>query len=259
MGQASGLRGPPRLRSGFARSRPNRLAATIHKPDCPPLGRPTRRAAVVLALLVLAFACAPAVACADGDPASDVLIDQDAFLPWDAGANAAQQGQLGAVLAAAARSGYPIRVAIIPSSSDLGSIAELWGRPQTYARFLDVELSDAYQGRVLVVMPNGFGLASTMRLLPAEQQVIAQVPPPRTRSELTTDAEATITKLATAAGHPFHTSAVPASAPARPSSGSGGAVPLIVFILGAVMIAVAWAASLRGRPLRLRGRHQPAG
>ncbi len=231
----------------------------MHKLDCPPLARPTRRAAVALALLVLAFACAPGVARADGDPASDVLIDQDAFLPWDAGATAAQQGQLGAVLAAAARSGYPIRVAIIPSSSDLGSITQLWGRPQTYARFLDVELSDAYQGRVLVVMPNGFGLASTMRLLPAEQEVIARLPPPRTRSELTTAAQTTIAKLAAAAGHPFHTSAVPVSAPARPGSGAGGAVPLIVFILGALMIAVAWAASLRGRPLRPLGRREATG
>ncbi len=218
-----------------------------------------RRAAVALALVAVVLAGAPGLAWADGDPASDVLIDQAAFLPWDAGATTAQQAQLGAVLRAAGRSGYAIRVAIIASSSDLGSITELWGQAQTYARFLDVELSDAYQGRVLVVMPNGFGLASTSRLLPAEQEVIAQAPPPRTRSELAAAAEATIAKLAAAAGHPLHTSAVPASAPARPGSGAGGAVPLIVFILGAVMIAVAWTASLRGRPLRLRGRHQPAG
>jgi hypothetical protein len=217
-----------------------------------------RRAAVALAIVVFALAGAPGVAWADGDPASDVLIDQAAFLPWDAGATTAQQAQLGAVLRAAARSGYAIRVAIIASSSDLGSITQLWGQPQTYARFLDVELSEAYQGRVLVVMPNGFGLASTMRLLPAEQEVVAQAPPPRTRSELTTAAEATIAKLAAAAGHPLRTSAVPVSAPARPGSGAGGAVPLIVFIIGALMIAVAWAASLRGRPLRLGGRHQPA-
>jgi hypothetical protein len=218
-----------------------------------------RRAAVALAWVVFALAGAPGVAWADGDPASDVLIDQAAFLPWDAGATTSQQAQLGAVLRAAAKSGYAIRVAIIASSSDLGSITALWGQPQAYARFLDVELSEAYQGRVLVVMPNGFGLASTTRLLPAEQEVVAQAPPPRTRSELTTAAEATIAKLAAAAGHPFHTAAVPASAPARPSSGAGGAVPLIVFIIGALMIAVAWGASLRGRPLRLGGRHQPAG
>jgi hypothetical protein len=217
-----------------------------------------RRATVALALLVMALAGAPGLAWADGDPASDVLIDQAAFLPWDAGATTAQQAQLGAVLRAAAKNGYAIRVAIIASSSDLGSITALWGKPQAYARFLDVELSEAYQGRVLVVMPNGFGLASTTHLLPAEQQAVAQAPPPRTRSELTTAAEAAIAKLAAAAGHPLGTSTAPVSAPARPGS-SGGAAPLIVFIIGALMIATAWAASLRGRPLRLRGRHQPAG
>jgi hypothetical protein len=230
----------------------------MHKLDCLPSGRPMRRATVALALVVLALAGAPGVAWADGDPASDVLIDQAAFVPADGG-TAAQEAQLGTVLAAAARSGYPIRVAIIASSADLGSITQLWDQPQTYARFLDVELSLAFRGPVLVVMPNGFGLASTTRLLPAEQDVIAQAPPPRTRSELTTAAEATIAKLAAAAGHPLDTSAVPASAPARPGSRAGGAVPLIVFIIGALMIAVAWAASLRGRPLRLPGRHQPAG
>jgi hypothetical protein len=214
-----------------------------------------RRAAVALALVVFALAGAPGVAWADGDPASDVLIDQAAFLPFDAGATTTQQAQLGDVLAAAARSGYPIRVAIIASAADLGSITALWGHPQAYARFLDVELTYAFRGPVLVVMPDGFGLSSVVRLPPAELELIAKAPPPRTKSGLITAAEATIAKLAAAAGHPFRTSALPVSAPARPGSGAGGAVPLIVFIIGALMIAAAWAASLRGRPL---GRHEPA-
>ena len=218
-----------------------------------------RRAAVAAALLALALAGAPGVALADGDPASDVLIAQDAFLPWDAGATSAQQAQLGAVLGAAAHSGYAIRVAIIASQADLGSITQLWGQPEAYAKFLDVELSYGFQGRVLVVMPNGFGLAATTPLLPAELAVITGAQPPRARSALTTAAETTIAKLAAAAGHPLHTSALPVSAPARPGSRTDGPIPLIAFLLGAAMIAISWAASLRARPLRLPGSRQPAG
>ena len=53
--------------------------------------------------------------------------------------------------------GFPIRVAIIASRSDLGAITGLWLKPRAYARFLGLELSLAYTGRLLVVMPNGFG------------------------------------------------------------------------------------------------------
>jgi cytochrome oxidase Cu insertion factor (SCO1/SenC/PrrC family)/thiol-disulfide isomerase/thioredoxin len=51
----------------------------------------------------------------------------------------------------------PIRVAIISHRSDLGAITGLWHRPQAYAHFLGYELSLAYKGELVVVMPNGFG------------------------------------------------------------------------------------------------------
>src|SRR5689334_5651000 len=50
-----------------------------------------------------------------------------------------------------------IRVAVIASRSDLGSVTELWRQPQTYARFLDQELSLVDHGPLLVAMPGGFG------------------------------------------------------------------------------------------------------
>ena len=68
----------------------------------------------------------PTAARADGDPASDVLATQPLFLPQDAGIPTAQQGQLGELLQTAARNGYQIRVALIASRSDLGSVTELW-------------------------------------------------------------------------------------------------------------------------------------
>jgi hypothetical protein len=213
-----------------------------------------RRAAVAVALLALALAGMPGVAVAAGDPPSDVQIYQDAFLPWDAGASTAEQAQLGAVLAAAARSGYPIRVAIIASQADLGSVTQLWGQPQAYAKFLDVELSYGFQGRVLVVMPNGFGLAATTRLLPAELAVITAAQPARARSALATGAETTIAKLAAAAGHPLHLSGLPVAAPSTTGYHKDKPGPLIAFLIGAALIGAAWTASLRARPVSLRAK-----
>jgi cytochrome oxidase Cu insertion factor (SCO1/SenC/PrrC family) len=95
---------------------------------------------------------------ADGDPASDVLVSQNLYLPADAGASGGQVAQLNAVLRAVKRSGTPVRVAVIPSAYDLGSVDPLWRRPDSYARFLGVELSLIYRQALLIVMPNGFGL-----------------------------------------------------------------------------------------------------
>jgi len=75
---------------------------------------------------MLALACGSfaTAARADGDPASDVLATQSVFLPQDAGIPIAQQGQLTSLLWASSSSGYPIRVAIIATKSDLGSVTD---------------------------------------------------------------------------------------------------------------------------------------
>ena len=72
--------------------------------------------------------------------------------------SSAQQLELGDLLNATAAVGQPLRVAIIARSQDLGTVGVLWGRPQTYAEYLGYELSDTYTGRLLVVMPGGFGV-----------------------------------------------------------------------------------------------------
>jgi cytochrome oxidase Cu insertion factor (SCO1/SenC/PrrC family)/thiol-disulfide isomerase/thioredoxin len=117
------------------------------------------RAALLTALLAaVGTAVLPGVALGDGDPGSDVLVYQNLFVAGDAGASVAQQAQLGNLLKAADRAGFPIRVAIISSPADLGAVTALWHKPQAYARFLGYELSLAYKQRLLVVMPNGFGV-----------------------------------------------------------------------------------------------------
>jgi cytochrome oxidase Cu insertion factor (SCO1/SenC/PrrC family)/thiol-disulfide isomerase/thioredoxin len=114
-----------------------------------------RRTLVALVLL-LTCALLPGHALADGDPGSDVLLLQNLFV--DDTFPAAPQLQLGALLNATAAVGQPVRVAVIRQSDDLGTVTPLWRKPQTYAAYLGLELSNTYTGRLLVVMPNGFGV-----------------------------------------------------------------------------------------------------
>ena len=189
-------------------------------------------------------------ALADGDPASDVLTVQPLYLPQDANVAAAQQTQLGAVLAAARRSGYRTRVAIIASPTDLGSVTELWRAPQSYAHFLDLELSLVYRGPVLVVMPNGYGLYGGAASLEAERAALRRLPAPG--GALGTATVTAIQRLAAAAGHPF----VAVARITRSSSAPADPIPWIVVGAGAILILLAWGASFRARPLQL-GRSGP--
>ena len=198
---------------------------------------------------MLAVALNPTSAAADGDPASDVLAQQSLFLPQDAGLSSTQQSQLGALLSSASRHGFPIRVALIASPSDLGSISELWKRPESYARFLGLELGLVYHGPLLVVMPDGLGLFGVSRPDLATRALAAG-------ARLTTlgpRALEAIHQLAAAAGHPLP---IPSIKP-RLRRGSTDFIAYLVFALGALLIALAWNASLRERPPRLGRRPRP--
>ena len=203
-------------------------------------------AAIISALAAASFA---AFARADGDPASDVLATQPLFLPQDAGIPLAQQNQLTGLLGAVASTGYQFRVAIIASSTDLGSVTELWRQPQTYVRFLGQELALVYRGRLLVIMPNGFGLESLNPAAPTDPAALAGIRIPTGGAGLGTAALTAVQRLADASGHSVP---IPAAAATTTASGSGDAIPVIAFALGAALIAVAWGASLRARPPRPR-------
>jgi hypothetical protein len=117
-----------------------------------------RRAA---ALLLVLFACAmlaPAVARADGDPASDVLIKERAFYPYEIKLPASSTKALRKTLLRAKEEGFPIRVAMIAHDFDLGSAGLLYRKPQPYAQFLAQELAMFNTDWLLVVMPNGYGV-----------------------------------------------------------------------------------------------------
>jgi hypothetical protein len=151
--------------------------------------------AIILAAAVLLVA-APS-ARADGDPASDFLLSRPTFLPPDAGIPAGYQHQLNQVVADAKAHGYVIRVALISAPYDLGSVGVLYRKPKEYARFLGQELAFVYRGRLLVVMPNGFGVSKNGTSLPREQAVVDRLPAPgQGGAALASSATQAVSKLA---------------------------------------------------------------
>jgi hypothetical protein len=200
-------------------------------------------AAAILPLAALTFA---GQARADGDPASDVLVAQTLFLPQDAGLQTRQQAQLGALLSAARRSGFPLRLAVIASPTDLGSITELWRRPESYARFLGQELSLNFHGTLLVVMPDGFGLYGPGAHSAGQRAALARARPGGTAGGLGATAIAAVQRLAAAAGHPLTVGAIST----RAAPANNDYLAWLALLIGALLIMVAWIASLRARPLR---------
>lgn len=200
------------------------------------------------AILALGWGLSATPARADGDPASDVLATQSLFLPQDASVSASQQVELGDLLSSAVRSGYPIRVALIGSATDLGSVTELWHQPRSYADFLGQELSLVYHGPLLVVMPNGFGLYHAGGA-PA-QAALSGLPEAAGATGIGAFAVSAVQRLARAAGHPL-----PAPSVSAPSaSASSDPAAWIAFSVGAALVALAWVASFRAKPLGLPGR-----
>jgi hypothetical protein len=157
-----------------------------------------RRAALLALLACLVLS---PLARADGDPASDYLLSQPVFLPPDVVVPEADAKQLTETVAAAKARGYEIRVAVIGTRYDLGSVGALFKKPQEYALFLGQELRFVYKGRLLVVMPNGFGVSQGGKRLPKAEPVVARLAPPRgSGAELTTAADTAVRKLAASSG-----------------------------------------------------------
>ena len=128
-----------------------------------------------VALLAVALAGVGAgLSRADGDPASDVLYFQDVFLPYEKPSADASQ-QLTSTVAAANKAGFRIKVAVIESAQDLGSVPSLFNRQDLYARFLGTELKTFYTQRLLVVMPAGFGIYNGGKPVDAEKTALASL------------------------------------------------------------------------------------
>ncbi len=201
---------------------------------------------VALSVLVtLAFAMAlPVAAGADGDPASDVLAVQKLFLPADAAIPVRQQTELAGLVQEAGRAGLALRVAIIASPTDLGSITALWRQPENYARFLGQEIGLVFRGTLLIVMPNGYGTYRFASGFTDNGPSVAGLPVPG--ASLGSAAVAAVEQLGREAGHPLS----PPAGGGSSRSGAGTSVlPILVFVLGGAAIIAAGIASLRRRPL----------
>ena len=189
-------------------------------------------AALALVAAALTFAMAPS-ARADGDPASDYLITQKVFFPYDLKVPPAKQQQLVALVDEANRAGFTLRVALISSSYDLGSITSLWQKPQTYARFLGAELKYVYKNRLLVVMPNGFGFNRPGRPAAPEYAVLAKIPVKPGPTGLADSSLAAVQALAKAAGVTLS-----GTTSARPSSRNHDRLIIVIAALAALAVAV---------------------
>jgi hypothetical protein len=206
-----------------------------------------RRLALLFAIAALA---APAAARADGDPASDILYPYSVFFPFDVSFGKRQQSELRTTVDAAQKRGYMIKVAIITKPTDLGAIPGLFRKPQQYASFLGRELAPAlYTGRLLIVMPNGFGIWWYKHRVDKEQAVLSKLTVGQnpTPTQMVVAATAAVRKLAAAAGYTL---------PVASTSGSSGTGALIGIIAGATAGLVLLCA---GAWLWLRRRQRTAG
>jgi hypothetical protein len=208
-----------------------------------------RLAPVLAAATLLAGALAPA-ALADGDPASDYLIGQPVYVPpTDKNVPLSDAGLLDLLVADAKRGGFTIKVALIGTPTDLGSVTSLWRRPQRYAQFLSEELFYVYKQPLLIVMPNGFGFWNYGRPASRERQVLRSVTIPGGASGLSQAASAGVAALAGAAGHPIKV----------PSLQSGGGFPdrIVIAAVGAALLVLMAALTIVWRRRRPRGHSHP--
>jgi hypothetical protein len=184
-------------------------------------------------VVVAALAVAPSAAQADGDPASDVLLLQDVYLPYAPGVPGPLAKTITNLLKTTRKAGFPLKVAIIADPKDMGAVPQFFGKPQGYAPFLQSEIAFNSKRPLLVVMAAGYGAAA----LPKGTETALQgLDPPKSANgdDLGRSAIAAIVKLSAAAGHP-----VPS--PKLPSSGGGGGgstSPLIVFGVPVALLAL---------------------
>jgi hypothetical protein len=222
-----------------------------------------RTAWMVFAMLAVSFAASDIEALANGDPASHVLRAREVFIPFDPSLCSPAGRRLDALTERTRRAGYPIKVAVIPTAEDLGTLYRLFGRPEVYARQLASELppelfkapQERRRYRLLVLMPGGTGLNKADS---EEGRALKRVSvdPESTKEELAGLAIKLVSRLSRATGHRV---AMPPPKPAcpdidigspasgsHPDSGSGlGTVAIVVAPIA--MLALALYLGSRGR------------
>ena len=200
----------------------------------------------LLVVVLLAALAAPSAAHADGDPASDVLLGQDVFYPYEPNTvSKPVRGALDKMVAEAKGKGYSVKVALIAAPPDLGAYPYLISDPQKYADLLTREITFNTKPRVLTVLPSGLG---GKNLGDDAGDALSGIQPDAEGGgdALARTAMVALGRLAEAEGKPV---AVPAEASASSSeSGSGkggGTSPLLIFGLPVLLVVIAAAVAAR--------------
>jgi hypothetical protein len=202
----------------------------------------TGRAAITARMLLVALllmgceALFAQVTLADGDPASDLLIAEDVFFPYSPAVSKNLEHELTAETAAAHAAGFTIKVALIASPNDLGAATILFGKPETYAHFLEAEIREvAPHQLLLVVMSAGYGVSSHSG---AAQEAVARLAKPagNASDDLARAAIVAVPKLAAAAGHPLKNIGDQPT-PGANTSTSWKPPTIAILALGAIVIA----------------------
>jgi hypothetical protein len=200
-----------------------------------------------LALAVVALLAAAPTARADGDPASDVLLQADVFFPYAPATSPALAKALEGLLQRTRQGGYPMKVALIASAGDLGAYPQMFNAPQEYASLLASELPNNPHGKkssraelrphLLVVMPGGFGGdnlgdAVDAALAPVTIESAAQA------DGLAKAALAAVARIATANGHetPVPPEASTKLAETTKSTDRGSGTPVWIFIAPVLLV-----------------------
>lgn len=209
------------------------------------------RLLAAVAVAAAAFGPLTQVAHADVDPASDVLLLQNVYRPYGPPYGPATCKELTEALDTLTdrtrKAGYPLKVALIATKTDLGGAPQLWRKPQAYAEFLNREL--AYFGGkkerakkirpLLVVMPVGFGVADAGPKARAALGDLS-IPADAKANDLARVATGAVPALARAAGHPIG----PVKLASGCHTGGGGtsplvfAAPVLILVLGIAAVAV---------------------
>jgi hypothetical protein len=197
---------------------------------------------LALVALVAVALMVPGAARANGDPASDVLLTDQVFLPFEAPISKSAQDDLRKTVAEANRKGFKIRVALIAFTSDLGTATALWGHPEDYSKFLGKEIAFVTTDPLLVSMPAGFGFYDQDRPVAKQQRVLARIQPGKVPTALAESTTAAVRALAAAKGI-----ALP-----KPSSGSSATHDRL--ILGAAVLAFLLILAFPARLVRRRAR-----
>ena len=195
----------------------------------------------LLAAAVAALVAVPA-ASANGDPASDVLLTQKVFVGPEVPVSKGKLDALQKTVEAANAKGYPIRVAVIAFTGDLGTAVSLWRRPQDYSKFLGSEIAFVYAKRLLVAMPAGFAVYNGRRSTATEQRALRGLQPGKTPDALVESTTQAVRKLAASGGVqvPVYSS----------GGGNDWRDRIIIAVVGLLVVALI---VLVGRGLRARG------